>query len=162
MEPAMPYRTSSGAKFAISTTVPATTIDSLTELAALTYTEVGGITTLGTYGDSRQTVDLQTLGDGRVRHLPAAADGGSLEIEVAQDKYDAGQKAMIAAFDSKQDYAFRVELPDAVDPDPNTMTYFVGPVMSKNINVNSNDSILSRTFNVAVNTEVFEDDGLTP
>lgn len=158
----MPYVTSSGTKFQISTTVPAATIDSLTELAALTYTDVDGIQTLGTFGDTRNLVNFAVLGDGRQRKLAGAADAGTLNIECAFDALSAGQTAMRAAYDSGQEYAFKVETRDGVSPNPNSMFYFRGPVTSKALNVNNNDSVLAQTFVVAVNSQVFDDLSAAP
>lgn len=158
----MPYVTSSGTKFQISTTVPTAATDSLTELAALTYTDVDGIMNLGTFGDTRNLVDFAVLGDGRVRKLAGAADAGTLEIECAFDALSAGQTAMREAYDDGQEYAFKVETRDGVTPNPNSMFYFKGPVTSKAINVNENDSVLSQTFVVAVNTTVFDDLSAAP
>lgn len=153
----MPYVTSSGTKFGISSTVPPASADTLTELAALTYTDVDGIMNLGSFGDERNLVDFAVLGDGRVRKLAGAADAGTLEIECAFDALSAGQTAMRAAYDDGQEYAFKVETRDGVSPNPNSMFYFRGPVTSKQLTVEENDSVLSQTFVVAVNSAVFDD-----
>jgi hypothetical protein len=158
----MPYVTSSGTKFQISTTVPASTADTLAELSALTYTDVDGIMTLGEFGDTRNLVDFSVLGDGRVRKLAGAADAGTLEIECAFDSLSAGQTAMRSAYDSGQEYAFKVETRDGVTPNPNSMFFFRGPVTSKAVTVNDNDSVLSQKFVVAVNSAVFDDLSAAP
>lgn len=156
------YRTSSGTKFFISTTVPPAATDTITELEALTYTEVTGITNLGDYGDEANLVDLEVLGDGRVRHLMGARDAGTMNITVAHDKYDAGQKAMRLAMNAGQEYAFKIELLDGIDPDPGTKQYFIGPVTNQRQTVGDNGSVLGRTFDVSNNSGMFEDDGLGP
>jgi hypothetical protein len=151
------YVTSSGTKFSISSTPAPATADTLSEIAALTFTEVGGIMTLGTFGDTRNLVNFAVLGDGRTRKLAGAADAGTLNVECAFDALDPGQIAMRAAYDAGDEFAFKVEPQDGQAPNPNSMFYFKGPVTSKAVNVNNNDSVLSQTFVVAVNTTVFDD-----
>jgi hypothetical protein len=158
----MPYITSSGTKFSISTTVPTAATDTLAELAALTFTEVNGIRTLGDFGDERNLVTFSVLGDGRTRKLAGAADAGTLNIQCAFDALDTGQIAMRAGYDSGEEYAFKVEFTDGVSPNPNSFFYFKGPITSKRNNVGGNDDVNSQTFIVAVNTTVFDDLSAAP
>ena len=156
----MPYVTASGSTVGISTTVPASTVDTLAEISALTFTTVGVVRTLGRFGDRANQVKFAVIGDGRVRTLAGARDAGVLDFMVAFDALDPGQLDMIAAADDGEEYAFRVETPDGVSPAPNSLFFFKGIVMASELDVGENDSVLSMTFNVAVNTTVWRD--LTP
>jgi hypothetical protein len=151
------YVTSSGTTVAISTTPPASSVDSLAEISALTYEIVTGVMTLGTFGDVRNLVTFSIIGDGRVRKLRGAADAGTLTFQVAFDSEDAGQLAMIAASDGGDEFAFQVITNDGQPPNPNSEWYFRGLVTSSQLNVENNDSVLSMTFNVAVNSQVWRD-----
>lgn len=148
----MAYVTVRGTSFRISTTVPAATVDTTAEYAALTYTNVGGLRTLGEFGDESQLVKFEIIGDGRTRTLAGSKDGGVLECLCAFDLTDAGQLAMIAAFDANNEYAFRIEPDDGVTT--NSVFYFKGPVTAKRIVAGENNSVLSIRFNVSVNSDV--------
>ena len=152
MEPPLAYVTVRGTTFAISTTVPATTVDTTGEYAALSYTAVGGVRTLGEFGDESQLVKFEVIGDGRTRQLAGSKDAGVIECLCAYDIADTGQLAMIAAFDAGNEYAFRVTPNDGVITD--SVFYFKGPVTAKRIVAGENNSVLSIRFNVAVNSEV--------
>lgn len=148
----MAYVTVRGTTFSISTTVPASTVDTTGEYAALSWTAVGGIRTLGEFGDESQLVKFEVIGDGRTRQLAGSKDAGVIECMCAFDSLDTGQLAMIAAFDSGNEYAFRVVPNDGVTTD--SIFYFKGPVTSKRVIAGENNSVLSIRFNVAVNSEV--------
>ena len=148
----MAYVTVRGSTFGISTTVPASTVDTAGEYAALTYTSVGGLRTLGEFGDESQLVRFEVIGDGRTRQLAGSKDAGVLECLCAFDDTDAGQLAMVAAFDAGNEYAFKVEADNGVTT--NSIWYFKGPVTAKRVVAGENNSVLSIRFNVAVNSEV--------
>ena len=148
----MAYVTVRGTTFGISTTVPASTVDTAGEFAALTYTTVGGVRTLGEFGDESQLVKFEVIGDGRTRQLAGSKDAGVLECLCAFDDTDAGQLAMVAAFDAGNEYAFRVEADNGTIS--NSIWYFIGPVTAKRVVAGENNSVLSIRFNVAVNSAV--------
>ena len=151
----MAYVTVRGTTFGISTVVAASTVDTSGEYAALTYTTVGGVRTLGEFGDESQLVKFEVIGDGRTRQLAGSKDAGVIECLCAFDITDAGQLAMVAAFDSGGEYAFKVK-PDDIASGTDTVWYFRGPVTSKRIVAGENNSVLSIRFNVAVNSEVIQ------
>lgn len=153
----MAYVTASGTTIGISTTVPASTVDTLAEFQALSYTTVGGVMTLGSFGDVANLVTFATIGDGRMRKLAGARDAGTLTFQVAFEGLDAGQLDMIAANDDGQQYAFKVVTNDGQSPNPDSEWYFLGIVTSASLDVGTNDSVLSMTFNVAVNSTVYRD-----
>lgn len=151
----MAYVTASGTTIAISTTSPASSVDTLTELQALSFTNVNGVITLGTFGDVANLVSFAVLGDGRVRKLAGARDAGTLEFQVAFDALDTGQAAMLAANDDGLEYAFKIVTNDGTTGYTDSEFYFRGLVTSAALNVGSNDSVLSMNFNVTVNSTVF-------
>ena len=153
----MAYVTASGTTIGISTTVPASTVDTLSEYAALTYTTVAGVMTLGSFGDVANLVTFATIGDGRMRKLAGARDAGTLTFQVAFEGLDTGQLAMIDANDDGQQYAFKVVTNDGQSPNADSEWYFSGLVTSASLDVGTNDSVLAMTFNVAVNTTVYRD-----
>lgn len=148
--------TASGTRFLIGPT-PAASVDTLAEFAALSYVEVGLIETLGEVGDEANAVTGAALGDGRVRKAKGARDAGTMPVTVFHDPADAGQLAMIDAEASNNNYAFKIILPDGpTTSSTDTIQYFKGLVMSKRLNIGENDNIIRRTFNVGVNSQMYE------
>ena len=146
--------TATGAKFYIGPSVTNAT-DTSAEYAALSWTEVGMIETLGEFGDESNEVTFAVLGDGRIRKAKGARNAGTLAITVAHASDDTGQQAVIAAEATYNNYAFKVELPNKLNATgTNELQYFRGLVMSKRQNVGNNDNVVRRTFNIGVNSEI--------
>lgn len=150
--------TTSGSKFYISTAAAATTVDTLTEFAALTYTEVGLVEDLGEVGDVSTEVTGAAIGDGRVRKAKGARNAGTQAVIAFRDPLDAGQIAVIAAEATSDNYAFKLVLNDKPSGGTKATTlYYRGLVMSKHERYGTNDNITRRVFNIGVNSPVTED-----
>ena len=110
-------QTTSGTKFYISTAAAASTVDTLAEYEALTWTEVGEIEDLGNVGDVSTEVTGAAIGDGRIRKAKGARNAGTMNV-ICFDTVplDAGQLAVIDAEATNDNYAFKIELPDAPPP----------------------------------------------
>lgn len=148
--------TASGTKFYIGGQVT-DTVDTASEFAALTWVEVKNVETYGEFGDESSAVTFSAVGDGRVQKAKGARDAGTLAVTVGLVPNEPGQLAFIAAEGTNKNYAFKMVLPDApTDLYTNTINYFRGLVMSKRLNVGGNDNVLRRTFNVGINSEIFE------
>lgn len=148
--------TASGSLFYIGPT-PASTVDTANEYAALSYTEIGLIESLGEFGDEASDVSFASIGDARVRHSKGARDAGTMTVTCAHDPYDAGQLAANAAEATNNNYAFKLVIPDgATTSSTDTAFYFKGMVRSKKLNVGSNDSVIKRTYQIGINSEIFE------
>ncbi len=147
--------TATGAKLYIGPSVT-NAVDTVGEYAALTpWTEVGLVSTLGEYGDESSEVTFAVLGDGRIRKAKGARNAGTLAITVAHAADDTGQQAMVAAEATYSNYAFKIVLPNRLNATgTDEIQYFRGLVMSKRLNVGSNDSVVTDTYNVGVNSEV--------
>lgn len=147
--------TASGTKIFIGPSKTAAEADTIPEYAALTWVEIGLVESIGEYGDESSAVTGAVLGDGRTRKAKGARDAGTMAVVCFHDELDVGQIAMVAAEASSANFTFKVELPDKPnDAGTNTIQYFRGLVMSKRLNVGSNDNIIRTTFNVGVNSEI--------
>lgn len=151
--------TASGAKLYRGPAVTSANADTLAEFLAITaWTEVGLVETLGEFGDESTAVTFAAIGDGRVRKAKGARDAGTMAITVAHTPEDAGQEAMEDAERTNDNYAFKIELPDAPTEDwSNSLYFFRGLVMSQRLNVGGNDNVVRKTYNLGVNSEVFVD-----
>jgi len=86
-----------GSTLAVSASAPATFDAS--GYGALTFTDVGGFDDLGTIGDGYEMQSFDSIVDGRIP-FRGIQDGGSFELNMADDPTDAGQIIMKAAFDA--------------------------------------------------------------
>ena len=149
--------TAAGSKLFIGP-VAASTVDTTGEFAALSYTAVGEIESLGEFGDQAQAITFTSLGDRRVRKFKGSYDAGILNVTVALDPADAGQAALKTALASDADYAIKVMLSDgsAGSPSQPTTFYFRAKVMSRSINVGSADNIVRASIGLGINSEIYE------
>jgi hypothetical protein len=148
--------TASGTTFFIGPSVAAS-IDTVSEFAGLTYVEVGLIESYGEYGDDASDVTFSAVGDARVRHSKGARDAGTMALVVGHDPFDAGQLALIAAEETNNNFAFKIVLPDGpTTSSTDTVNYFRGLVKSKKLNVGANNNVIKRTFNIGINSPVYE------
>ncbi len=157
-------QTTSGARFYIGgNSVTSTEMDTLAEFEAVTvWTEVGLIEDLGELGDEASAVTGAAIGDGRIRKAKGARDAGTMTIVTFHDPVDAGQEAMVAAEGTNNNYPFKLVLPDSPSAAySDTIQYFRGLVMSKRMQLGTNDNIMRRTFLLGVNSEIFENPAST-
>jgi hypothetical protein len=146
--------TATGAKLHIAP-AEATTPANAAAYAALTWTEVTLIESLGEYGDSSSIITAAVLGDGRMRKAKGARDAGEMAVVLFPKASDAGQDALIAAEGTYNTYPFKVTLPNRLSGGgTDEINYFLGLVTSKRRNVGNNDNIVRDTFNIAVNTAI--------
>ncbi|WP_020178087.1 phage tail tube protein [Methylopila sp. M107] len=132
-------------------------VDTASEFAALTYTEIDMVEDLGEFGDEQNIVTGTTLKDGRVRKAKGAADTGTLALRCFHDPLDTGQAALIAASKTKKNYAFKIVLPDAPDSSYSSTTiYFRALVASRRLNVGQNDNLIRRAYSLAINSDLAE------
>lgn len=153
--------TASGTRFYIGNAGGAT-IDTIEEFEAHSgWTEVGLIESLGEFGDQSNDVTFAAIGDSRVRHAKGARDAGTMAVTVGHDPLDVGQAAVEVAEGTNDNYLFKAVLPDGPAGYSDTIYYFRGLVMSKRINVGTNDNIVRKTYNIGINTEIFENPAST-
>lgn len=148
--------TASGTRFYIGAAATST-VDTIEEFEATSgWVEVGLVESLGEFGDQSNDVTFAAIGDSRMRHAKGARDAGTLQLTCAHDPLDSGQAAMEAAEATNNNYMFKVVLPDGPAGYSDTILYFRGLVMSKRKNVGTNDNVVRNTYNIGINTEIFE------
>lgn len=148
--------TTSGTHVYISTAAVTTSIATVGQFAALSWTEIGLIETIGDFGDQATVINFAAIGDGRVRKSKGARDAGDMQLTVAFDAADAGQNALDAAEQTNNNYGIRVIFADGPTGSfSNTVVYFRGLVTSKRFSPGGNDTILKRMFMIAVNSKLY-------
>lgn len=154
--------TASGTKYYIGPAGTATQFDTIAEFEAVTvWTEIGLVENGGEFGDEASAVTGAALGDGRIRKAKGARDAGTLALVCFHDPTDTGQLAVDAAEQTNDNYAFKVVLNDGPAGYSDSISYFRGLVMSRRLQVNTNDNILRRLYNIGINSEIFSDPAST-
>ena len=152
----MAVYTTAGSTLAIATGSNANTRPAdATAFAALTWTLVGEVENLGTFGDTANLVTFLSVADNRVRKRKGARNAGTMEIVCGHDPLDAGQIAMLAASNSQLIHNFRVVENDRADSnDTNSISYFTGLMMSGAKNLGGTDDITKRNFTVEIDSAI--------
>src|SRR5262245_23612958 len=112
---------SAGTKLYIGPQVALSTLSVLSEANAVLnfeaisegdWDEVGGLESLGEFGDQSNAITFASLGDSRMLKLKGVRDAGTMAVVVGRDPEDVGQLAMEAAERQTANYRFRVVLND--------------------------------------------------
>lgn len=138
-------QTAAGSTLAICAALPAT--QDAAGFAALTFTDIGGIEKIGTFGANYAKVEFQPLKGGKQKHK-GSPDYGALQPSLALDDSDAGQALLRTASDDQTgQYAFRVTLPDGAK------RYSVGRVFGMPETVDGADSVIMGAPVIELNTK---------
>ena len=152
----MSVMTGQGVRFFIG---PANEVaDNASDYNALSYTEVGEVRDLGEYGDQWDNTTFTALNDSRVRKIKTVKNAGDPALAVGMDGGDAGQAALLTAFDSTSDYAVKIEFNDASEGSPSEPTkhFFRAKIMSKRVAGISNTDVIIRNVQLAINSDLIE------
>jgi hypothetical protein len=148
--------TASGSKVYIAPSVVSAPADAAA-YAGLTWTEIGFLSNIGEYGDEASLQTGSVVGDARVRKAKGARDAGTLTITVYPDPDDDGQAALIAAEGTNSNYPIKIVEPNRLDDDgTDGIDYMTVLVSSKRKTLGGNDTIVTRTFNAAINSSIVE------
>lgn len=145
----MTAMTSAGTTLGISASAPPTFNEAGFE--GLSYTTIGEVTDIG--GDIGRSYNLVThnpLETRATRKYKGSYNAGSVTLQLAIDRADAGQILAKAALLSDADYSFCLTFQDG------SITYFRGKVMSFPVNPASVDSITAGTITIEITAD---DDG---
>ena len=136
----------------LSAALPAAAVAATTLLKGLVYAEIGEVESIGDYGDTINDVTFAALASSRARHLKGLADAGTVELSIGFDAGDAGQLALVAAFQdrSRFDYPIKVTYLDG------SFDYMAAKVMSNKKTGISVEGVLKRTVSLGINSEIYE------
>jgi hypothetical protein len=141
--------TTAGSSLSISSVLPAT--ENAAGFAAVTpWVKVARVTDLGEIEQSFTPVEFNDLELRDTYTLKGTRNAAELSVEVGRVETDAGQIAVLAAYESDNDYSFKIAHQDG------SIFYFLGKVMSISPNFGDVNSITSRSFNIRLNCAVIE------
>jgi len=140
--------TSAGTKLAISAAAPAT--QTAAGYQALTYTEIGGIESIGAFGAVTEEVTFQPLRGARESYK-GGTNFGSLSPSIAHDDDDAGQELLRTASEDATDlYSFEVTYPSGAK------RFFQGRVFGYPENVGAANAMLMANPSINLSTTVIK------
>jgi hypothetical protein len=141
--------TSSGTKLFVSAAAPAT--ENAAGYAALTYTQVGEIITLGEFGVSVSPINVDFLDDEVTQKFHGQINAGDLSVTVGRASGDAGQIICETAVTSKAKLSCKVQFADG------SIQYFRAKVFSYTANA-ATGNIVQATIGMGVLTIPIEVD----
>jgi len=155
------FYTAAGTSVAIGTTldIDLKLSDSaiLTAFAGDTYTEVELVEDVGEFGDEATAVTFTALKDSRVRKAKGSRDAGTIALVCARLPDDEGQDKLREAEKSPLDYNLRITLDDRLtDAGDPTVYYMRVKIMSQRTAVGSVDNVIRTTFNLGINSAIYE------
>lgn len=123
----------------------------LTALSALTYVEIGEVEDAGELGDEASTAEFTALANRRKRKVKGTFDAGTQQITLGLDPKDAGQKAVVEAQASDDNYAVKMDYGDGY------ADYYIVQVLSYRKQIGSAESIRKAAVSFAINSAIFEE-----
>lgn len=150
-----------GTKVYISSASAATTVDTTSEYAALTWQQINGIGSIGAFGDVRQLIEYDVLDEDRTRKTKGTANAGNMELRMALDDTDTAQGTLETAFNagSAVNYAFKVEFNNKLTTSgTNGLRYFRGKVTAYENVMGGANSTLERRVVVAIDSVILGSD----
>lgn len=121
----------------------------------VTWTEIGNVESIGSFGDSAEVVKFENLASGRYDKLKGTSDAGKLDLSCAHDPSDAGQAQLATAATSTLMRAFKVVLPDQLTTGGTGSTYYMrGLVMNAQTKVGKASEVITIDYSTEINTNV--------
>lgn len=146
-------QTVAGSVLSVSAALPATY--DAAGFAALTYSAVGEVTDIGTFGKDFTLVTHNPIGDRKTYKFRGSYNNGTLDLKLAKITVlntDAGQAALTTALNDPLDksVSLRIALQDG------SKQYFTGKVMSFTTSIGSVNSILAGECKIEIDSDVVE------
>lgn len=146
-------QTVAGSVLSVASALPATY--DAAGFAALTYSAVGEVTDIGTFGKDFTLVTHNPIGDRKTYKFRGSYNNGTLDLKLAKITVlntDAGQAALTTALNDPLDksISLRIALQDG------SKQYFTGKVMSFTTSIGSVNSILAGECKIEIDSDVVE------
>lgn len=138
----MTVATTAGTTIAVSASAPATYDSS--GYGALSFTTVGEVTNLGSFGREYALVTHNPIGTRATQKYKGSYNEGQIAMEVGLDTDDAGQDLLATASASDSNYSFKVTAQNG------DVYYFIAKVMSFKRNFGGVDQITSATITLEI------------
>lgn len=118
-----------------------------------TYTEIGEVTNIGEFGRVYNEITHASIANRNIRKFKGNRNDGSLALDLAMNRGDAGQDAAEVALDSDADYNFKIVAndDDQVGGTPSSFT-FKAKVMAFPVIFGGGESVTMRRLTLGIQT----------
>ena len=127
--------------------------------AALTYEQICPLQSIGAFGTTFESVTFDDICTGLRTKIKGINDNGEMEVVAGYDDTNDGQNTAVTAAKDKStaNWHFKVTLPNKQNlTGTDAVFYFSGKVMSATVTPGSASDVVTRTFNIGINTEIVE------
>lgn len=124
------------------------------DFSAVTWTEIKPLESIGSIGDTSETVSINVIGVGRVQKIKGTRDAGTMQVVAALDYSDAGQAAVLAAEATPYNYAFRLVFNDAPAGGTPSERMFVAVVLSAAEQLDDANNVMKLNISLGVNSSI--------
>ena len=142
--PGINVNTTAGAKIYISSALPET-IDENGFNAVTGFTKISRVTNFDALPQTFTRVPFNDVEMRETYTLKGTKDPVEFTVELGRVHDDAGQIAVLDAFESDDDFSFYIEMQDG------TKVYFIGKVMDTTLTLGDVNTIIGRTMVIALN-----------
>lgn len=139
-------RSSAGTRIYTSATLPATYDN--TGFSALTFTEIGEVSDLGSFGTVYALVTFMPLGNRDVYKVKGSRNHGTVSLKLASAPTDAGQVALEVGLQSDAAYSFKV-----VTQSGSTF-FFTAKIMKFPLEIGSVDQIMGAMCDLEIDNDI--------
>lgn len=115
---------------------------------------IGFLENLGSFGDEATEITFEAIDFGRTLKLKGTRNAGSIALVAALDESDQGQAALIAAEQTDDNYAFKVEWDDAVVGGDPTTRYFIGMVLTASEQYDTVNNVKRLNATIGINSNI--------
>lgn len=127
------------------------------DFTSQTWVEIKNLTNIGAFGDTSQEVTTQEVGRARDFRMKGTRNAGSMSLTMNINSSDPGQIALIAAEKARNNYAFRIEFPDAPatgSAPVGSQRLFYGLVMSRPENLSGPNNFGTMDVSIGLNSNI--------
>lgn len=124
------------------------------DFAAVTWTEIGSLDSIGTFGDTAQPITQSIIGEARDKTIKGTRNAGTFELVANLDYADAGQLALVAAEKTNHDYAIKVVFDDAPTGGTPSERLFIGKIMSASEALETANNSMKLNSSIAINSNI--------
>lgn len=128
------------------------------DFSSMTWTEVGGVTNMGSIGDSAELLSAKVISDNRVRKAKGIFNSGSQQIVATLDHADPGQIALREARKVRGTFAFKVTFNDAPAGGTPSVRYYTALVMESVEQFNQADNVMELQATLEIDSNIVEVD----
>ena len=140
-----------GSTLSVVASLPAA--ETVSDYAALSFTEVGKVISIGELGDTSEDIAFDLLKPGRRTHVNGVKDLGEISVVLEYDRDDAGLTILEAAANGNTSHSFVVTDTDGDD------YYFYGLVANLRDSERTANTYKGLSFIIRGQSGVTKDDG---